>query len=71
MLGGVKMGSGTTGKLGRAWHRCMAFLAGPAGPCMVHGIGAFFAKFCLLWESRGHFLNNKLHICLHILRGYL
>ena len=24
-LGGVKMGLGTTGKLGRAWHRCMAF----------------------------------------------
>ena len=22
-LGGVKMLSGTTGKLGRAWHRCM------------------------------------------------
>ena len=36
-LGGVKMGIWLMGKLGRAWHRCMAFLAGPVGPCMVHG----------------------------------
>ena len=24
-----------------AWHRCMAFLAGPAGQGMVHGIGVW------------------------------
>ena len=41
-LGGVKFGFWLTGKLGRAWHRCMAFLVGPAGPCMVHGIGAWW-----------------------------
>ena len=40
-LGGVKLGFWLTGKLGRAWHRCMAFLAGPAGPGMVHGIGVW------------------------------
>ena len=34
-VGGVKFWFGTTGKLGRAWHQCMVFLAGSAGPCMV------------------------------------
>ena len=40
-----------TGKLGRAWHRCMAFWAGPAGPCMVHGAWhrcmAVYAASCM------------------------
>ena len=53
-LGGPKMGLGLAGKLGRAWYRCMAFLAGPAGPCMVHGIGAWVVHgvvhgWCIRW----------------------
>ena len=46
-LGGVGFGFWLTGKLGRALHQCMAFLAGPAGPCMG---GAWHRCMCGAWR---------------------
>ena len=36
-LGGVGFGSGTTGKLGRAWHRCMVIYVDGCGLALVGG----------------------------------
>ena len=33
MLGGVGLGSGTTGKQRRAWHRCMVLVPGGVPGC--------------------------------------
>ena len=45
------MGLGLTGKLCRAWHRSMAFLAGPAGPCMGGVPAGGWVKACVYFSK--------------------